>query len=121
MRVLQPALNNEWYDDEYLKVFGFPKMGKNVKVHKTVVLPSPPSISIGSNVTINPFCVLTGTIVFGNDVVVGAHCVFDAPLVTIGDGAKLAPHGVWVSDKPMEVKGEKKDDRPAAGPKKRKR
>ena len=57
MRFTTPALNNDYYDEDYLKAFNFKSIGKNVKVHRSVVFMKPASISIGSNVTIDPYCV----------------------------------------------------------------
>ncbi len=57
MRLAPLSINNEYHDEDYFRVFGFPKMGKNVKVHRSVVFAKPGNVSIGDNVTIGPFCV----------------------------------------------------------------
>lgn len=73
MRFTIPALNNDYFDEDYLRVFGFPKMGKNVKVHRSVVFVNPGNISIGDNVTIMPYC------------------VFGPGVSSIEDGATIGP------------------------------
>src|SRR5882724_5567449 len=57
MRFTIPAINNDYYDEDYLKVFGFHRMGKNVRVHRSVVFMKPSVVCIGDDVTIGPYCV----------------------------------------------------------------
>jgi acetyltransferase-like isoleucine patch superfamily enzyme len=73
MRFTIPALNNDYFDEDYLRVFGFPKMGKNVRIHRSVVFMNPSNVSIGHNVTILPYC------------------VFGSGISSIGDGATVGP------------------------------
>lgn len=103
MRFTVPALNNEYYDEDYLRVFGFPKMGKNVKVHRSVVFKMPAHVSIGDDVTIGPFCVFDeGRITVGDNVTIKAGCYFEGRISIpidepeIGERTVLAPNGVWI-------------------------
>lgn len=73
MRFTIPAMNNDYFDEDYLRVFGFPNMGKNVKVHRSVVFMNPSNVSIGDNVTVLPYC------------------VFGSGVSSIGDGATVGP------------------------------
>ncbi len=57
MRFTIPAINNDYYDEDYLRVFGFNTLGKNIRVHRSVVFMKPANVVIGSNVTIGPYCV----------------------------------------------------------------
>ncbi len=57
MRFTIPAINNDYYDEDYLRVFGFKSLGKNIRVHRSVVFMKPSGISIGDNVNIGPYCV----------------------------------------------------------------
>jgi len=57
MRFTIPALNNDYFDEDYLKVFNFRSMGKNVKCHRSVVFKTPADVSIGDNVYIGPYCI----------------------------------------------------------------
>ena len=115
MRFTVPALNNEYYDEDYLRVFGFPKMGKNVKVHRSVVFKIPASVRIGDDVTIGPFCVFDeGRITIGNGVTVKPFCYFEGK-VKIDDGETLAPSGAWIGEplpkpKPVVEDEEEADD-----------
>lgn len=113
MRFTTPALNNDYLDEDYLRVFGFPKMGKNVKVHRSVVFKVPAHVSIGDNVTIGPFCVFDeGKISLGDDVTVKAGCYFEGR-VFVPIAEVLAPNGVWIGDpvkKKKPVVEEEDDD-----------
>lgn len=56
--------------------FGFRKVGKNVKIHCLAIIPNPENISIGDNVRIDAFSILSAhEIVIGSNVHIGAHCV----------------------------------------------
>ena len=57
MRFTIPAINNDYYDEDYLRVFGFKSLGKNIRVHRSVVFMKPANISIADDVTIMPYCV----------------------------------------------------------------
>jgi acetyltransferase-like isoleucine patch superfamily enzyme len=123
MRFTVPALNNDYFDEDYLRVFGFPKMGKNVKVHRSVVFKVPAHVRIGDNVTIGPFCVFDeGRIVIGNDVTIKSGCYFEGRISIPpdepepGEKTTLAPNGVWIGDpvtkkkKTVEVEEDEDDD-----------
>jgi acyl-[acyl carrier protein]--UDP-N-acetylglucosamine O-acyltransferase len=98
MRFTIPALNNEYYDEDYLRVFGFPRMGKNVRVHRSVVFKLPSNVSIGDDVTIGPFCVFDeGRIKIEDGVTIKAGCYFEGK-VLIDVGAVLGPNGSWIGD-----------------------
>lgn len=84
MRTVNPNLNHGWLDESYLRAFGFAHMGDNVRIHRTVVLPTAGSISIGNNVEIGPYVVLWGkNIAIGDNVTVGPMCVLDGEHVEI--------------------------------------
>lgn len=56
--------------------FGFKSVGKNVRLHCLAVVPNPENISIGDNVRIDAFTILSAhEIVIGSYVHIGAHCV----------------------------------------------
>ncbi len=57
MRFTIPAINNDYYDEDYLRVFGFKSLGKNIRVHRSVVFMKPANVSIADDVTIMPYCV----------------------------------------------------------------
>jgi acetyltransferase-like isoleucine patch superfamily enzyme len=71
MRFTTPSINNDYYDEDYLKVFRFKTIGKNVKVHRSVVFMDPSKVSIGSNVEIRPYCVFgTGLTLIPDDMII---------------------------------------------------
>ncbi len=79
MRFTIPAINNDYYDEDYLRVFGFKSLGKNIRVHRSVVFMKPANVSIADDVTIMPYCV------FGpgkTDVVIDVEPFFYSPGTT---------------------------------------
>lgn len=55
---------------------GLKKVGKNVKIHCMAIIPHPETVSIGDNVRIDAFTILSAKeIVIGSHVHIGAHCV----------------------------------------------
>ncbi len=53
------GLNKTFLSEEELQRLGFGKLGRNVLIHSTVVIVDCSAISIGNNVRIDPFCVLS--------------------------------------------------------------
>ena len=85
MRFTIPAINNDYYDEDYLRVFGFKSLGKNIRVHRSVVFMKPSVVTIGSDVTIGPFCV------FGTSQCVLVDGRTIDPLSYMGQGMVDAP------------------------------
>lgn len=84
MRTVKPNLNDGYYDSEYLRAFQFRKLGDNVRIHRTVVLPDPPTVSIGNNVVIGPLCALIAKeIDIGDNVKVNALTLIDGDVAVI--------------------------------------
>lgn len=65
---------NSFYSKEELKNIGFKSFGKNVLISKKASIYSPQNISIGSNVRIDDFCILSGDISIGNFIHIAAFC-----------------------------------------------
>lgn len=67
------------YNNQYLVATsedGFRKIGRNVRIHCSVLIPHPESIEIGDNVRIDAYSILSAKeIVIGSYVHIGAHCV----------------------------------------------
>ena len=63
-----------FYSEEELKDIGFKSIGKNVLISRKVSIYSPEKISIGSNVRIDDFCILSGSITLGNYCRIAAYC-----------------------------------------------
>ncbi|WP_288222141.1 acyltransferase [uncultured Clostridium sp.] len=65
---------NSFYKKEELEKLGFESIGTNVKISKKVSIYSANNISIGDNVRIDDFCILSGKIKIGNYVHIAAYC-----------------------------------------------
>ena len=63
---------NSFYTVEELGKIGFKKLGKNVLISKKSSIYTPENISIGDNVRIDDFTILSGTIEIGNYVHISA-------------------------------------------------
>lgn len=73
---------------------GFKKLGRNVLIHATVVIVNPENIELGSNVRIDPFCVLSaggGKISLGSNVHVAIGCrLLGSGGIQVGDFCGLS-------------------------------
>lgn len=65
---------SSFYSDEELRNIGFKKLGKNVLISKKTSIYGAEDISIGNNVRIDDFCVLSGNISIGNYVHIAVYC-----------------------------------------------
>ena len=65
---------NSYYSEEELQSIGFKSVGRAVNISKLTSIYSPSSISIGDNVRIDDFCILSGKIVLGSYVHIAAYC-----------------------------------------------
>ena len=61
-----------YYSEEELKKFGFSKIGKNVFISRKSSIYGCENISIGNNVRIDDFCILSGHIEIGNYIHIAA-------------------------------------------------
>ena len=61
--------------DEELRKIGFKSLGTNVLISNKVSIYGAEFISIGDNVRIDDFCILSGKITFGNNIHIGAGSV----------------------------------------------
>lgn len=66
-------MENSFYTEDELKYIGFITYGKNVLISKKASIYGASNISIGSNVRIDDFCILSGTISIGNYIHVSAY------------------------------------------------
>lgn len=65
---------SSFYTEEELKELGLKKCGKNVMISKKTSIYGASNISIGDNVRIDDFCILSGKIDIGNYVHIAAGC-----------------------------------------------
>ena len=64
---------NSFYQEDELKKIGFKSFGKNVKISRKASVYSPESISIGDNVRVDDFCILSGNISIGSYIHISAY------------------------------------------------
>ena len=64
---------DSFYTQKELEQIGFGKLGREVKLSKKASIYSPERISIGDNVRIDDFCILSGKITIGNYVHIAAY------------------------------------------------
>lgn len=62
------------YTQEELEKIGFKSLGKNVFLSRKASIYFPEKISIGNNVRIDDFCILSGDITLGNYIHIAAYC-----------------------------------------------
>jgi dTDP-4-amino-4,6-dideoxy-D-glucose acyltransferase len=65
---------NSFYDRDELEKFNFKSLGENVFISRKTSIYSPHKISIGDNVRIDDFCILSGEINIGRYVHIAAYC-----------------------------------------------
>lgn len=66
-------MTTSFYSEEELQELGFKKVGKNVLISKKASIYGAENISIGSNVRIDDYCILSGCIVLENYIHVAAY------------------------------------------------
>lgn len=64
---------SNFYSREELEEIGFKSIGENVLISKKTSIYSSNKISIGNNVRIDDFCILSGNITIGNNVHISAY------------------------------------------------
>ena len=64
---------NSFYTYDELKEIGFQSIGQNVFISRKTSIYSPSKISIGNNVRIDDFCILSGNITIGDYVHISAY------------------------------------------------
>ncbi|MDD4781313.1 MAG: acyltransferase [Tissierellia bacterium] len=67
---------SSFYTQEELNEMNFKSLGNNVLISRKCSIYSPEKISIGSNVRIDDFCIISGNITLGNYVHIAAFCAF---------------------------------------------
>lgn len=63
-----------FYSEEELKELGLKSYGKNVLISRNAKIYGADKISIGNNVRIDDFCILSGNIVLGSYIHISAYC-----------------------------------------------
>jgi galactoside O-acetyltransferase len=66
---------NSFYTQQQLKRMGFKKIGDSVLISKKASFYGIEKMSIGNNVRIDDFCILSGEIILGSNIHISAFCV----------------------------------------------
>ena len=79
-------MENSFYTEAELERIGFASIGKNVLLSRKVSVYSASTISIGNNVRIDDFCILSGSISIGSFVHISAYvALYGAKGITLQD------------------------------------
>jgi dTDP-4-amino-4,6-dideoxy-D-glucose acyltransferase len=94
-------LKSTYYTEEDLKDFGFKKIGKNVKISSDARIYGQENISIGNNVRIDDFAILSssnGFIEIGNFVFIARNCHLSGALgIQMSDFSSMAANTIIYS------------------------
>ena len=89
---------DSFYSEEELREIGFKSFGNNVKLSRKASIYSPGSISIGDNVRIDDFCILSGKITLGSNIHISAYvALYGAMGIEIEDYSGISPMSVVYS------------------------
>ena len=87
-----------FYSDDELQQIGFKSIGKNVKISRKASIYSPQNISIGDNVRIDDFCILSGNITLGSHIHISAYvALYGAMGIVMEDYTGISPKSVVYS------------------------
>lgn len=97
MEEKQQVTTSFYTDDELLQI-GFKSIGKNVKISRKASIYSPQNISIGDNVRIDDFCILSGNITLGSHIHISAYvALYGAMGIVMEDYSGISPKSVVYS------------------------
>lgn len=83
---------NSFYSNEELSNLGLKKFGHKVYISRFAHLYSPETISIGDNVRIDDFCILSGNINIGSNIHISAYvALFGAKGIILEDYTGISP------------------------------
>lgn len=83
---------NSFYTEEELQKLGLKKYGHTVLISRKCSIYSPEKISIGDNVRIDDFCILSGTITIGSHIHISAYsALYGAKGIYLEDYTGISP------------------------------
>lgn len=92
-----PSLNS-FFTNRELESIGFKSLGTDVKISRFARFYFPQTISIGDNVRIDDFCILSGNIKIGSNVHISAYvALYGALGIEIQDYSGISPKSVVYS------------------------
>jgi galactoside O-acetyltransferase len=84
--------NNSFFSPAELERLPFKSIGENVLISKKASFYGPDEISIGNNVRIDDFCILSGKVHLGDYIHISAQCLlYGARGIIMGDFSGLSP------------------------------
>ena len=87
-----------FYNSEEIKQIGFHSIGSNVLISRKASIYSPNTISIGNNVRIDDFCILSGNITIGDYVHIAAYsALYGSKGIVLEGYCGLSPRCVILS------------------------
>ncbi len=87
-----------FYTKEELFKIGFNKVGDNVNISRKTSIYSADKISIGNNVRIDDFCILSGNISLGSNIHISAYCaLYGSEGILFEDYTGMSPYSVIYS------------------------
>lgn len=85
-------MKTSFYSENELISIGFKKIGVNCKISRYARFYSPKSIEIGDNVRIDDFCILSGSIIFRNNIHISAFsALYGAAGIIMDNYTGLSP------------------------------
>lgn len=89
---------SSFYSEKELNEIGFKSYGSNVKISRFARFYSPQNISIGDNVRIDDFCILSGNITLGSNIHISAYvALYGAMGIEFEDYTGISAHSVVYS------------------------
>ena len=89
---------NSFYSEDELKELGLKSFGKNVLISRKCSIYAPGKFSIGDNVRIDDFCILSGNITIGSNIHISAFCaLYGSHGIVIEDYSGMSPRSVIFS------------------------
>ena len=87
-----------FYTQEELKVLGLKSFGSNVKISRFARFYGSENISIGDNVRIDDFCILSGYITIGSHIHISAYCaLYGTEGIILEDYTGISPRSTLFS------------------------
>lgn len=87
-----------FYSEEELKSLGLKSYGNNILISRKCSIYSPTKITIGNNVRIDDFCILSGNITLGSNIHISAFCaLYGAEGIILEDYTGMSPRSIIFS------------------------
>lgn len=85
-------MKNSFYTNIELNNLGLKELGHNVLISRKASIYSPSKITIGNNVRIDDYCILSGSITLGSHIHVSAYCaLYGSQSIVMEDYTGLSP------------------------------